>query len=239
MEIFRLLVSAPEGPSPRTRVRRVPGRGVYHRAAIYTILDDALVGHVGFVSDGFPHVIPMAIARDGDELLLHGSSAGRLIRTLEGDAEVCVSVTHLDGVIVSRSVFDSSMNYRSVVVFGRARALTDRDEKLAALRVIADHLLPGRWEEARPPNEQELKATTILALPIDEASAKVRTGPPQDDEADVRHARWAGEIPIRTVSLPPQTDPRVPDEVAVPGSVHRFRQQRIPAIEALEKDVDG
>jgi uncharacterized protein len=228
-----------EAPSPRTRVRRVPRRGVYDRATIYAILDDALVGHVGFVSDGSPHVIPMAIARDGDELLLHGSSAGRLIRALEGDAETCVSVTHLDGVIVSRSVFDSSMNYRSVVVFGRARAVTDRDEKLASLRVIADHLLPGRWDEARPPNEQELKATTVLALPIDEASAKVRTGPPQDDEDDVRQARWAGEIPIRTVSLPPQPDPRVPDEIAVPDSVRRFRQRRIRAIEAVEIDVDG
>ena len=212
---------------------------MYDRETIYAVLDAALIGHVGFVSDGLPHIIPMAIGRDGDELLLHGSSAGRLIRVLEGGAEVCVSVTHLDGVIVSRSVFDSSMNYRSVVVFGRARALKEREEKLDALRVIADHLIPGRWDEARRPNEQELKATTVLALPIDEASAKIRSGPPQDDEADVRQPLWAGEIPVRMVSLPPQPDPRVPPGTRVPGSVRRFREQRIRAIEALEKEVDG
>ena len=173
-------------PTARTKVRRVPNRGHYDLDVVKQVIDAALIAHVGFVGDGNqPYVIPMAVARDGDRLLLHGSTASRLMRTVAGGTDVCVTVTHLDGIVVSRSVFDSSMNYRSAVVLGSATPITDRDEKLAALRTIVNHLLPGRWDEARHPNEQELKATLVLALPLSESSAKIRTGPPADDEADL------------------------------------------------------
>ncbi len=205
----------------RTRVRRQPGRGVYEREAIYGILDEALVGHVGFVVDGSPVVIPMVVVRRGDELLLHGSNASRLMRSLETGADVSVCVTHLDGVVVARSVFDNSMNYRSVVVFGRAHAIVDAREKLAALRAVVEHLLPGRWEEARQPNDKELRATTILSLPLETASGKVRSGPPQDDEADLALDVWAGEIPLRMASQEPVPDPLLRDG-SVPESVKRF-----------------
>ena len=211
------------GPNRRTRVRRVPGRGVYERDAIYGILDDALIGHVGFIANGFPHVIPMVLARDGDELLLHGSTASRLTRTLAGGADVCVSTTHLDGIVVARSAFDNSMNYRSVVIFGKARAVPD-EEKMDALRALVDHVLPARWEEARPPNDKELRATTILALPIDEGSAKVRSGPPQDDASDLELPIWAGEIPLRTVTMEPVADPLLDENIPLPPSVTSFCQ---------------
>jgi nitroimidazol reductase NimA-like FMN-containing flavoprotein (pyridoxamine 5'-phosphate oxidase superfamily) len=213
----------------RTRIRRQPKRAAYDRETIYRILDEALIGHVGFVVDGSPYVIPMAVARRDDELLLHGSTASRLMRHIADGADVCVSVTHLDGVVVARSVFDNSMNYRSVVVFGRARPITQPDEKIAALQVLVEHLVPGRWREARHPNDKELRATTIIALPIDEASAKVRSGPPQDDEADLDLPIWAGEIPLRTVALSPVADPLLEQEMVVPESVERFRRGRFPA----------
>jgi nitroimidazol reductase NimA-like FMN-containing flavoprotein (pyridoxamine 5'-phosphate oxidase superfamily) len=219
------------GPNERTRVRRQPARGVYDREMIYGILDEALICHVGFVADGFPHVIPMVVVRKGDDLLLHGSAASRLVRLLGTGADVCVSVTHLDGVIVARSVFDSSMNYRSVSVFGRARAITRSDEKLEALRTVVEHVLPGRWQEARQPSDKELRATTILALPLEKASAKVRSGPPQDDEADLDLPVWAGEIPVRMVSLEPLRDPLGNREMSVPESIRRFRAARVPAVE--------
>jgi uncharacterized protein len=215
----------------RTRIRRLPKRAAYDRETIYGIVDEALVCHVGFVLDGWPFVIPMAVARWGDKLLLHGSTASRLMRHLAGGADVCVSITHLEGVVVARSVFDNSMNYRSVVVFGRARAITQDDEKLEALRVLVENLVPGRWGEARHPNAKELRATTILELPLDEASAKVRSGPPQDDEADLNLPIWAGEIPLRTVALTPVADPLLPRETSVPESVQRFRASRSPSFE--------
>jgi hypothetical protein len=210
------------GVDARTRVRRVPERGAYDKATINAILDDALVGHVGFVADGFPYVIPMVVARRGDELLLHGSTASRLTRHLGTGAEVSVCVTHLDGLVVARSVFDNSMNYRSVIVFGRARAITAQDEKLEALRTIVEHLLPGRWEESRQPNDKELRATAILAVPLDEASAKIRSGPPQDDEADVDLEVWAGELPLRLTPSAPRTDPEMRSDVPLPESVRTF-----------------
>jgi uncharacterized protein len=187
-----------------------------------------LTCHVGFVADGLPYVIPMVVARKGDDLLLHGSTASRLARQLATGTDVCVSVTHLDGVVVARSVFDNSMNYRSVIVFGRARAVTNSDEKLEALRVLVEHVLPGRWQEARQPSNKELRATTILELSLREASAKVRSGPPQDDEADLDLPVWAGEIPVRLVSLAPVPDPRLSAEIPVPQSVKRFRAARVP-----------
>jgi nitroimidazol reductase NimA-like FMN-containing flavoprotein (pyridoxamine 5'-phosphate oxidase superfamily) len=208
-------------PNRRTRVRRLPRRGLYDRDAIYRILDEALICHVGFVADGFPHVIPMVVARRDDELLLHGSTASRLTRTLAGGADVCLSVTHLDGIVVARSVFDNSMNYRSVVIFGKARAVPDED-KATALRALVEQLLPGRWDEARRPSEKELRATTILSLSIDEGSAKVRYGPPQDDETDTRLPIWAGEIPLRTVAGKPIPDPLLDSAIPMPASVQAF-----------------
>ena len=212
--------------SDRTRVRRKAGRGRYDRETIHAILDEAFVGHVGFVVDSVPHVTPMVIARSGDELLLHGTTRGRLMCHLEGGSEVCVEVTHVDGLIVSRPLFDSSMNYRSVVVFGLARPVTKPDEKLDALRAIVEHVLPGRWEEARPPSASELRSTSILAVPLTEASAKVRSGPPQDAEADLNAAAWAGEIRLRVISLPPIRDPLLADGIPVPASVERFDPSR-------------
>ena len=211
-------------PNKRTRVRRQPGRGVYDRDTIHGILDEALICHVGFVAEELPYVIPMAAARKGDDLLIHGSTASRLMRHLRTGADVCVSVTHLDGVVIARSVFDNSMNYRSVVVFGRARSITDHDEKLDALRTLVEHILPGRWREARLPSDKELRATTILTLPLANASAKVRSGPPQDDRADLDLPVWAGEIPLRMVSLAERPDPLLDREMAVPDSVARFRR---------------
>jgi nitroimidazol reductase NimA-like FMN-containing flavoprotein (pyridoxamine 5'-phosphate oxidase superfamily) len=214
----------------RTRIRRVPERGRYDAETIEAIIDDALVCHVGFVSEGTPYVIPMACARDGDRLLVHGSTASRLVRALQTDTEVCVTVTHLDGVVVSRSVFDSSMNYRSAVVIGRAEAITEPASKLEALRILVERLMPGRWEEARRPSDQELRATTILSIPLEEASAKVRSGPPQDDEDDLSLEVWAGEIPLRMVALDPAPDPRLGPGIPLPASVELFRKERVPQI---------
>lgn len=219
------------GPTERTRVRRSPARGVYDKDTVYAILDEALISHVGFVVEGSPVVIPMVAARRGDDLLLHGSTASRLTRHLGNGADVCVSVTHVDGLVVARSVFDNSMNYRSVVVFGRARPIKTPDEKMDALRVIVEHVLPGRWQEARQPSVKELKATTVLELPLTESSAKVRSGPPQDDEADLELSVWAGEIPLRVMSLTPLPDPRLNHGIPVPDSIERFPSARIPRIE--------
>ena len=219
------------GANERTRVRRQPSRGVYEKETIYEILDEALICHVGIVADELPVVIPMVLARRGDDLLIHGSTASRLTRRLGTGADVCVTVTHLDGVVVARSVFDNSMNYRSVVVFGQARAITDPDEKLEALRTLVEHVLPGRWDEARRPSAKELRATTILELPLTEASAKIRSGPPQDDDADLQLPVWAGEIPVGVVSRAPRPDPLLTNEMPVPESVKRFRAARIPPAE--------
>jgi nitroimidazol reductase NimA-like FMN-containing flavoprotein (pyridoxamine 5'-phosphate oxidase superfamily) len=221
------MTDAREAASARTRVRRVPERGRYDSETIEAILDEALVCHVGVVSDGSPVVIPMACARDGDRLLLHGSTASRLLKKLTSGAEVCVTVTHLDGVVAARSVFHSSMNYRSVVVIGRAEVITDPDSKLAALRTLVERLIPGRWEEVRETSDKELRATTILSVPLTEASAKIRSGPPQDDEEDLSLGIWAGEIPLRTISLDPVPDRLLGSEEPIPASVERFRKERV------------
>jgi nitroimidazol reductase NimA-like FMN-containing flavoprotein (pyridoxamine 5'-phosphate oxidase superfamily) len=202
--------------SKRSRVRRHPERGVYEREAIAAILDEALFCHVGFVVDGQPFVIPTIHARAGDVLYLHGSTASRMLRTLAEDVDVCVTVTLLDGLVLARSVYNHSMNYRSAIVLGRARAVTDADEKLAALETVVEHVVPGRWQDARLPTKKELAATSVLALWLDEASAKVRTGPPKDFDADVELPIWAGVIPLRLVSGVAETDAHVPDGVALP-----------------------
>jgi nitroimidazol reductase NimA-like FMN-containing flavoprotein (pyridoxamine 5'-phosphate oxidase superfamily) len=193
----------------RTRVRREPQRGAYDRATIDAILHEALVCHLGFVHDGQPYVIPTLFARLGDELFVHGSSASRMLRTLDGGVDACLTVTHVDGIVLARSIFNHSINYRSVVVLGRASAVPDPDEKLRALEAFSDRLLPGRWADVRPPTAIELKATSVLRMPLDEASAKVRSGPPKDDEADYDWPVWAGVIPLALTVGEAEADPRL------------------------------
>jgi uncharacterized protein len=212
-------------PSPRTRVKRLPERGVYDRARIDEILDAALVCHLGFERDGHPFVIPTLHARIGDRLYVHGSSASRTVRTLDEGIPVCATVTLLDGVVLARSVFEHSMNYRSVVVLGRAAAVTDPDEKLAALHAFTEKLLPGRWDDARPPTRKELKATGVLSLPLDEASAKIRTGGPEDgDTPDAALDVWAGHIPLVTKALAPVPADDLRPGIPLPGYARRYRR---------------
>jgi uncharacterized protein len=210
--------------SPRVAVRRHPERGVYERDAIDAILDEAVFCHVGFVVDRQPFVIPTIHARVGDLLYLHGSPASRMLRALASGVEICVTATVLDGVVLARAVFNHSLNYRSAVVLGRARPVEAREEKLAALAAIVEHVVAGRSRDARPPNAKELAGTKVLALPLDEASAKVRSGPPKDFDADVALRIWAGVIPLRIVAGEPLMDERVPDGVAVPGYVSGYRR---------------
>src|SRR5256714_1696829 len=184
-------------PTPRTAVRRHPERGVYDRAAIDAILDESLICHVGFEVDGQPYVIPTIHARMGDDLYLHGSPASRMLRTIGEGIDVCVTVTLLDGLVLARSVYHHSLNYRSVLVLGRAREVTDPAEKLRAMEAVVEHVVPGRWADARRPTEKEIAGTSILALPLDEASAKMRNGPPKDNAADMELPGWAGVVPLR------------------------------------------
>jgi len=170
--------------TPRTTLKRLPQRGSYDREVIDQILDEGFICHVGFTMEGRPFVIPTGYARVGDSLVIHGSQASRMLRTVGEGIEVCVTVTLIDGLVLARSAFHHSMNYRSVVVFGLARAIEDPVAKVAALRALSEHMIPGRWDDVRGPNERELQQTTVLALPLTEASAKVRTGPPLDDEED-------------------------------------------------------
>jgi len=208
-------------PTRRTTVRRNPKRGVYDREVVNAILDAGLVAHVGFVHDGQPYVVPMSYARDGDRLLLHGSGGSRLMRALADGAPACVTVTLLDGLVLARSVFHHSMNYRSVVALGSATEL-EGAEKAAALEALVEGLVPGRSREARAPDRAELAATLILAFPLDEVSAKVRSGPPVDDPADLDLPAWAGTIPLALVVGAPQPAPDVPPGVPLPDSVRRL-----------------
>ncbi|MBW3593075.1 MAG: pyridoxamine 5'-phosphate oxidase family protein, partial [Actinobacteria bacterium] len=205
------------GATNRTTVRRHPERGDYDRATIDAILDEALFCHVGFVKDGQPFVIPTIHARAGETLYLHGSPASRMLRELERGVDVCVTATLLDGVVLARSVYNSSLNYRSVVVLGRARLVEEREEKLAALEVIVEHVAPGRSADARMPSDKELAGTKVLALALAEASAKIRTGPPSDFDHDLELPIWAGVVPVRLVAGAPETAPDLRMPVAVPG----------------------
>jgi nitroimidazol reductase NimA-like FMN-containing flavoprotein (pyridoxamine 5'-phosphate oxidase superfamily) len=193
--------------SDRTRVRREPTRGTYERETIDAILDEGLVCHLGFVGDGQPYVIPTLYARLGDHLYVHGSSASRMLRTLDGGVDACLTVTLIDGVVLARSIFNHSINYRSVVVLGRATAVADVDEKRRALEAFSGRLLPGRWSGVRPPTATELKATSILRMPLDEASANVRTAPPQDNQEDYGWPVWAGVISLALTAGTPEPDP--------------------------------
>lgn len=213
-------------PGARTRVRRLPKRGVYDLDTIRRILDEGVVCHVGVVDDGGPVVIPTAYARDGDRLLIHGSTASRLMRALSSGAPACIVVTHVDGLVLARSVFHHSMNYRSVVIFATARPIEERGAKLEALRALVEHLVPGRWDDAREPNESELDATAVVELPLDEASAKMRSGPPADEDEDYGLPVWAGVLPLETVVRPPVPDERLPAGVEAPEYVTRYARAK-------------
>jgi nitroimidazol reductase NimA-like FMN-containing flavoprotein (pyridoxamine 5'-phosphate oxidase superfamily) len=193
----------------RNEVRRIPKRASYELDTIHAILDEGLICHVGFAVEGKPFVIPMAYGRMGDRLLLHAAAASRIGRQLAAGIDVAVTVTLLDGLVLARSAFHHSMNYRSVVLFGRATLVEQREEKVAGLRALVEHLVPGRWEDVRQPNEGEIRGTLLLTLPIDEASAKIRTGPPADDEDDYNLAVWAGVVPLRLSPGSPVDDGRL------------------------------
>ena len=200
----------------RTTLKRLPQRGSYDRETIEAILDEGFICHVGFVSEGKPFVIPTGYARVGDRLILHGSQASRMLRTLAQGVDVCATITLIDGLVLARSAFHHSMNYRSVVVFGRASVVDDPEEKVAALRALSEHMIPGRWDDVREPNELEMKQTTVLSLPLTEASAKVRIGPPLDDEEDYKLPVWAGVIPLQLVADEPIDDGRIPATSKIP-----------------------
>ena len=213
-------------PTARTRVVREPQRGVYDRDAVYQILDEGLVCHVGFVSDGQPFVILTNYGRSGDNLYLHGSPASRMLRRLDEGVPVCVTVTLLDGLVFARSISSHSMNYRSVVVLGTAVHVDDPAEKLEALRILSEHIVPGRWKDVRPPNETELKATSVLRLPIQEFSGKVRQGPPVDNEEDYAFPTWAGVLPLALKAEEPINDPRLDPARAVPDYVKNYARKK-------------
>lgn len=215
-------------PTGRTTLRRLPKRAVYDRALVYQILDEGFICHVGFAVDNHPFVIPTGYARVGDRLYIHGSAASRMLRTLEQEIETCVTVTLLDGLVLARSAFHHSMNYRSVVVFGKASVVSEAGEKMEALRALSDHIIPGRWDEVRGPSPEEMKATLVLALPLTEVSAKVRTGPPVDDEEDYELSVWAGILPLYTVAGTPVSDPRLPEGIEPSASVREYKRPRGP-----------
>jgi hypothetical protein len=191
--------------------------------AVNAILDAAFLAHVGFAVDGQPFVIPTLFGRAGDKLYLHGSASSRMMRTLETGAPICVTVTLIDGLVLARSAFHHSMNYRSAVLFGTARAIDDPEQKNEALRVISEHLIAGRWDEVRAPNSQELKATTVLELTIEEASAKTRVGPPMDDEQDYALPVWAGVLSLTLKAGAPQPDVRLTEGIAAPDYIQHYR----------------
>ncbi len=213
-----------EAPSERTEVRRLPERASYDRDLINSILDEALICHVGFVHDGNPVVIPTIHARAGDTLYLHGSPASRMLRLMRAEDEICVTVTLVDGLVVARAAFHNSLNYRSAVVFGRPRVVDDRDEKRRALETITDHVVPGRWADSRPMTEKELKGTLVVALPIDETSAKTRSGGPLDDDEDYSLSIWAGVVPVALVASPPVDDALLGAPVAPPPYLKDYRR---------------
>ena len=216
-------MSQPYTPTPRTRLVREADRAVYDRKAAYRILDEGFLCHVGFVADGQPFVIPTSYGRKDDSLLIHGSAASRMLRQMKEGVPVCVTVTLLDGLVMARSIFNHSMNYRSVVVLGKATLIEVAAEKIAALRVLSEHIIPGRWAEVRQPNERELKATSILQVPIEEFSAKVRKGPVIDDEEDYSFPTWAGVVPLQMVAGEPIDDARLVDGQVVPEYARKQR----------------
>jgi uncharacterized protein len=209
-------------PTERTQVKRLPKRGRYDEETVLQILDSAFVCHVGFNVDDQPFVIPTNYGRSGAMLYLHGSSVSRMLKTLSTGVPVCVTVTHVDGLVLARSAFHHSVNYRSVVILGTARLVEDPAEKMEALRIFTEHVLKGRWDDVRQPTDQEMKATTVLALPLDEVSAKVRTGGPVDDEPDYTLPVWAGVLPLETVAKSPEPDVLRRADVPLPAYLKNY-----------------
>ena len=213
-------------PTARTRVVREPHRGVYDRETAYHILDEGFLCHIGFAVDGQPFVIPTSYGRKDASLYIHGSAASRMLRQMKEGVQVCITVTLLDGLVLARSVFNHSMNYRSVLILGKASLVEDPEEKRAALRILSEHILPGRWDDSRQPNERELKATSVLRVPIEEFSAKVRIGPPIDDEEDLAFPTWAGVIPLEMKTGEPIDDAGLPPERGVPEYARNYTRKR-------------
>ena len=211
----------------RTTLKRLPKRGVYDRELVYRILDEGFICHVSFAVDGQPFVIPTGYARVGDQVFIHGSQMSRMLRTLAQGVDVCVAVTLIDGLVLARSAFHHSVNYRSVVIFGRAAMVKEREAKLAALLAFSEQVIPGRWNDVREPTEQELNATTVLSLPLVEVSAKVRTGPPLDDDEDYALNVWAGVLPLKLVAGAPLNDPRLPHGIEPPAYTLKYRREKI------------
>lgn len=209
----------------RNRIKRLPKRGHYDRETIHRILDEALICHVGFVERGQPYVIPTNFARVEDNIVLHGAKASRLLKHIEAGHPICVEVTIIDGLVLARSGFNHSVNYRSVVVFGKGRLLKDEQEKLTALRAVTEHLIPGRWQEARLPNRKELNATSVVSVNIDEASAKVRMGPPVDEQEDYALPVWAGILPFQETPLPPIHDELQSETIPLPKYVALYSRK--------------
>ena len=207
----------------RSKLKRIPKRGSQERELIYSILDEALIAHVGFVNNEQPFVIPMAFGRKGDRLYLHGSPVSRLLKTLERGVDICLNVTILDGLVIARSLFHHSMNYRSVVLFGKAK-LVPEDEKMSALKALTDQMILGRWQESRIPNTKELKATSVLSFDINEGSAKVRTGAPLDDAEDYSLPYWAGELPLKLVPGKPIPDSKLDKAIAIPSNIANYQR---------------
>jgi len=205
--------------SYRSKVNRIPARGYYDKETINKIIDEALYCHVSFVHNNQPYIIPTIHARKNDGILFHGAKGSRMLKHIAEGNEVCIAITIIDGLVLARSVFHHSMNYRSVVLFGKGRLIENKVEKLEALRTITEHLIPGRWEDARKPNEKELNATTVVSINIDEASAKIRTGPPIDDEEDYKLSVWAGMIPISQKFDSPENDPRLKEDIPLPDYI--------------------
>jgi nitroimidazol reductase NimA-like FMN-containing flavoprotein (pyridoxamine 5'-phosphate oxidase superfamily) len=219
-------MSQPYTPTPRTRLVREADRAVYDRGAAYRILDEGFLCHVGFVIDGQPFVIPTSYGRNGDNLYIHGSAASRMLRHAKEGVPVCVTVTLLDGLVLARSIFNHSMNYRSIVILGKATLVDDPAEKIEALRLLSEHIIPGRWADSRQPNERELKATSVLRLRIEEFSAKVRQGPPIDDEEDHSFPTWAGVVPLEMKAGAPIDDPRLLDGQNSPEYARNYIRKR-------------
>lgn len=216
----------PMSPSPRVRVQRAPKAGAYDRATIDAILDEALFCHIGFVHDQQPYVIPTLHAREGNVIYIHGSTASRMVRALASGLPCSLTVTLLDGIVLARSAFHHSANYRSVTILGRASLVESESERLRILEAFTKHLVPGRWQHVRPPNRKEMRATHVLALPIEEASAKTRTGPRIDDDEDMRLDVWAGEIPLALQTLTPRPDPLLAAGIELPEHVVHWRPER-------------
>ncbi len=206
----------------RNQVKRLPKRGHYDSETIYRIVDAALICHVGYADGNQPFVIPTIHARQGDDLLLHGATTSRLLKHVAAGHPICITVTHLDGVVLARSVFHHSMNYRSAVLFGKGELIEDPDKKMEALEIFTEKLIPGRWEDARQPYAKEAKATTIVRVPIESASAKIRTGHPVDDDEDYELGMWAGVVPIQHSFGTPEADPKLTDGIELPHYLHEY-----------------